>query len=132
MNKQIMVVDDEVQILTLMEVILQRRGYSVLKARSAAAALAMLENVTPDAFILDVMMPGMDGIELCKVIRSRSQTAHTPVLIVSAMNDPVTIKRGYDAGANDYLQKPAPQFDLVTKIRQLVGPDQPALLRKTP
>jgi len=129
MNKQIMVVDDEVQILTLMEVTLQRRGYSVLKARNAAIALALLESVTPDLFVLDVMMPGMDGIELCKAIRSRPQTAQTPVLIVSAMNDPVTIKRGYDAGANDYLQKPAPQFDLITKVRQLC-PDQPVLLRK--
>ena len=131
MTKQIMVVDDEVQILTLMEVTLQRRGYSVQKARSAAIALAMLESVTPDLFVLDVMMPGMDGIELCKAIRARPETVDTPVLIVSALNDPVTIKRGYDAGANDYLQKPAPQFDLITKVRDLVGPDQPALLRKT-
>jgi CheY-like chemotaxis protein len=130
MSKQIMVVDDEVQILTLMDVTLQRRGYSVVKARNALTALAMLDSLTPDLFILDIMMPGMDGIELCRVIRSRPQTAQTPVLIVSALNDPAMIKRGLDAGANDYLQKPAPQFDLVTKVRELVGPEQPALLRK--
>ena len=131
MTKQIMVVDDEVQILTLMEVTLQRRGYSVQKARNAAIALAMLDLMTPDLFILDVMMPGIDGIELCKAIRARPETAETPVLIVSALNDPATIKRGLEAGATDFLQKPAPQFDLITKVRQLVGPDQPALLRKT-
>jgi adenylate cyclase len=131
MNTQIMVVDDEVQILTLMDVTLQRRGYSVMKARSAAAALAMLDSLTPDLFILDVMMPGMDGIELCKAIRARPETAQTPVLMVSALNDAITIRRGLDAGANDYLQKPAPQFDLISKVRELVGPEKIALLRKT-
>jgi DNA-binding response OmpR family regulator len=131
MNKQIMVVDDEVQILTLMEITLQRRGYAVLKARNAAAALMLLDDLTPDLFILDVMMPGMDGIELCKAIRARRETAQTPVLMVSALNDPVTIKRGLEAGANDYLQKPAPHFDLVTKVRELIGTERPELLRKT-
>jgi two-component system cell cycle response regulator len=131
MSKQIMVVDDEVQILTLMEVTLQRRGYTVFKARNAAAALAMLDSLTPDLFILDVMMPGMDGIELCKAIRTRPATAHTPVLMVSALNDPITIKRGVEAGANDYLQKPASHFDLIAKVRELLGSEQSELMHKT-
>lgn len=121
MTKQVMIVDDEVGALTLVGIMLDRGGFDVLKAHDADEALAMLESTTPDLFILDVMMPGIDGIELCGLLRSRSETAETPILILSARGDAEMVVRGMEAGANDYLPKPILHHDLVSKVRGLLG-----------
>jgi two-component system, OmpR family, response regulator MtrA len=121
MKKQILVVDDEIGALTLIGIMLERGGFSVLKAKDAKTALAVLDQNTPDLIILDVMMPGMNGIELCRVIRDRSDTDQVPVLILSARGDAESIMRGIEAGANDYLPKPILHHDLVAKVRIMLG-----------
>ena len=121
MKKHILVVDDEIGALTLIGIMLERGGFTVLKAKDADAALAVLNQNTPDMIILDVMMPGMDGIELCSEIRERNDTAHTPVLILSARGDAESVMRGMEAGANDYLPKPILHHDLVTKVRTMLA-----------
>lgn len=121
MKRHILVVDDEIGALTLIGIMLERGGFEVLKARDAKAALAILDESSPDLIILDVMMPGMDGIELCHLIRSREATRQTPVLILSARGDAQSIIRGMDAGANDYLPKPILHNDLVAKVRAMLG-----------
>ncbi|MBL8165928.1 MAG: response regulator [Anaerolineae bacterium] len=121
MKKHILVVDDEIGALTLIGIMLERGGFGVLKAKDAKSALAILDQNTPDMIILDVMMPGMDGIELCRVIRSRGDTGKTPVLILSARGDAESIMRGIEAGANDYLPKPILHHDLVAKVRVMLG-----------
>ncbi|NPV66940.1 MAG: response regulator [Anaerolineae bacterium] len=118
--KHILVVDDEIGALTLIGIMLERGGFNVIKAKDANAALAELEKTTPDLIILDVMMPGMDGIELCRVIRNRAATRSTPVLILSARGDAESVMRGMDAGANDYLPKPILHHDLVDKVRKML------------
>jgi DNA-binding response OmpR family regulator len=120
MTEKILVVDDEIGALTLIGIMLERGGFDVLKAKSAHAALEVLDSDTPDLIILDVMMPVMDGIELCAVLRERPQTETTPVLILSARNDANSIMRGMEAGANDYLPKPILHHDLVTKVRDMI------------
>lgn len=125
MKRQILVVDDEIGALTLIGIMLERGGFNVLKARDANAALALLDEATPDLIILDVMMPGMDGIELCGVLRQRETTNKTPIIILSARGDADAIIRGIEAGANDYLLKPILHHDLVSKIRSMMG--QPAV-----
>lgn len=121
MKKHILVVDDEIGALTLIGIMLQRGGFGVSKAKDAHAALAVLDQETPDMIILDVMMPGINGIELCRMIREREDTAETPVLILSARNDAESVMQGMDAGANDYLPKPILHHDLVAKIRDALG-----------
>lgn len=121
MKKHILVVDDEIGALTLIGIMLERGGFSVLKAKDAKSALAVLDQNTPDLIILDVMMPGMDGIELCRVIRQRQDTAKTPILILSARGDAESIMRGIEAGSNDYLPKPILHHDLVAKVRLMLG-----------
>ncbi len=121
MKKHILVVDDEIGALTLIGIMLERGGFNVLKAKDADAALAVLDQNTPDMIILDVMMPGMDGIELCSVVRDRTDTADTPVLILSARGDAESVMRGMEAGANDYLPKPILHHDLVTKVRTMLA-----------
>lgn len=122
MKKQILVVDDEIGALTLIGIMLERGGFGVLKAKDAKSALAVLDQNSPDMIILDVMMPGMDGIELCSVIRGRTDAGATPILILSARGDAESIMRGIEAGANDYLPKPILHHDLVAKVRDILEP----------
>lgn len=124
MKKTILVVDDEVGALTLIGIMLERGGFSVLKAKDANDALAVLDQNVPDLIILDVMMPGMDGIELCGVIRDRDETASVPVLILSARNDADSVMRGMEAGADDYLPKPILHHDLVAKVNHMLKQTQ--------
>jgi DNA-binding response OmpR family regulator len=120
MTKQIMVVDDDVELLTLIGIILERGGFSVLRAEGALAALDMLKESTPDLFILDLMLPDVDGFELCRRIRTYPQTAQTPVLILSARNDFESIQGGLEAGANGYLSKPVRRHDLMAQVYSML------------
>lgn len=123
MKPQVMVVDDEIGALTLIGIMLERGGFAVQKAKDARVALAALDEGTPDLIILDVMMPEIDGIELCRLIRQRDATRSTPILILSARGDAESIMRGMEAGANDYLPKPILHHDLVAKVRAILDGD---------
>jgi DNA-binding response OmpR family regulator len=118
--KKILVVDDEIGALTLIGIMLERGGFDVLKAKDADSALGVLDHEVPDMIILDVMMPGTDGIELCKIIRGRNDAGKTPVLILSARGDAESVMRGMDAGADDYLPKPILHHDLVAKVEKML------------
>lgn len=118
--KRILVVDDEIGALTLIGIMLERGGFEVLKAKDADSALSVLGEDTPDMIILDVMMPGTDGIDLCKIIRTRRDTSETPILILSARGDADSVMRGMEAGANDYLPKPILHHDLVAKVNKIL------------
>lgn len=118
--EKILVVDDEIGALTLIGIMLERGGFDVLKAKDAHSALAVLDEEQPDMIILDVMMPEINGIELCKMIRERHDTSRTPVLILSARGDAESVMKGMDAGADDYLPKPILHHDLVAKVRKML------------
>jgi two-component system response regulator MtrA len=121
MSKQIMLVDDEVVMLALLGMTMKRGGFVVIEAENGMMALDLLEKSTPDLIVLDLMMPGMDGVELCSRIRAREQTADTPILMLSALNDAENIKRALAAGANDYLSKLTPHREVLTKVNNLLG-----------
>ena len=127
MSKRIMAVDDESGALTLIEIVFKRHGFIVSTANNALAALDLLESQTPDLFILDVMMPGMDGIELCKHLRSRPELAKIPVIILSARSDAKSVNRGLEAGANAFLSKETLHSDLVTEVHKLLKMESSAL-----
>jgi two-component system phosphate regulon response regulator PhoB len=118
--KRILIVDDEIGARTLIGIMLDRGGFDVVKASDANEALSLLDDNTPDLIILDVMMPGMSGIDLCKLLRERRSTANLPILILSARGDSESVMRGMDAGATDYLPKPILHHDLVAKVRRLL------------
>jgi len=119
--KKILVVDDEIGALTLIGIMLERGGFDVLKAKDANSALTVLDSNAPDMIILDVMMPEIDGIELCGMIRERAEHQHTPILILSARGDADSVMRGMDAGADDYLPKPILHHDLVAKVEKMLN-----------
>lgn len=126
--KQIMVVESDAGTLRLLSLELERKGFAVLKARDANAALDMLESTTPDLFILDMLMPDMTGAEFCKALRANSQTAQTPVLILSAYHDAGSLEESRRAGADGHITKPILPHHLVMKIHALLRPDEPAWL----
>lgn len=125
MSKQILLVDDDRSMLQLMGIAMRRNGYSVVEAESGSKALSLLDTLMPDLIILDVMMPGMSGIELCAYIRSRPETMHTPVIMLSALTDRNSIKRALEAGANDYLPKLTPHHELISRVKNMLTATAP-------
>ncbi len=126
-SASILVVDDDPQILVLFEISLRRHGtYDIVTVDSPAKALTLLNSQTPDLFILDIMMPGTDGYELCRQIRARPQTARTPILMITAWHDSRVVAKALQAGANECLSKLVPHYLLVTKVRELISAEPTA------
>jgi len=110
---KILVVDDDKNIVQLVSIHLTREGYQVLQAFNAAEALDLLEKEVPDLAVLDVMMPGMDGIELTRIL---SQDYKIPVLLLTAKGELEDKARGYLAGSEDYVVKPFEPRELLFRI----------------
>ena len=121
MNQTILLVDDDEGMLQLLEIILKRKGYSVIKALSGEAALRSLSIGVPDLAIVDLMMPGMNGIELSKHIRSTPEYSRLPILILSANLSFDLIQQSIDAGATDYASKPVSPQELVEAVNRLLS-----------
>jgi DNA-binding response OmpR family regulator len=122
--KKIMVVESDAGTLRLLGLELERKGFAVLKARDANAALDMLEATTPDLFILDMLMTDMTGSELCQTLRTNDQTAQTPVLILSAHRDSDGVEESLRAGADGHITKPILPHNLVTQVHTLLSPEE--------
>ncbi|MBE2272160.1 MAG: response regulator [Anaerolinea sp.] len=101
----ILVVDDDRTMQTLISAFLSRHGYEVLTAVDAIETLRVLSSHTPELIILDIMMPGINGVELCRALRTRPDTSRTPIIIMSSLNDPFTRENCLLAGANTFLNK---------------------------
>jgi DNA-binding response OmpR family regulator len=121
MNEKIMVVDDEPGMLALLEIVLRRKGYTVLTAGGAYQALDLLAKEKPDLFILDIIMPGITGLELCRQLRNRPDTAQIPVLMLSGWPDAEAAQRGFAAGADDYLPKATSHVQIVKRVQALLS-----------
>jgi pilus assembly protein CpaE len=120
MAQRILVVDDDPDTLTLIGLTLHRRGFEVLKAQSGAQALNMLTHDVPDLIILDVMMPQMDGFEVCRQLKARPALAHLPVVMLTAKAQTASQLEGFRAGAVDYITKPVHPQDLVNRIQAVL------------
>ena len=129
MSKLIMVVDDDSAILILADVILRRQRFDVIKAQNAFRALSLLGSLIPDLFVVDMMMPGMDGLEFCRHVRSRPETCSIPVILVSAQTDNMVARKALDAGANAWLPKTSLHYELINRVRKLL--DAPSAVSGT-
>ncbi|MEM7384616.1 MAG: response regulator [Verrucomicrobiota bacterium] len=116
----VLVVDDEDSNLHLMEVILSTYGYDVNLAKTGQAALDVVPEIRPDVILLDVMMPGMDGMEVCRRLKEDPDTRHIPIIIVSALTDRTNHIRGIDAGANDFITKPVDGRNVSLRVRNAI------------
>jgi DNA-binding response OmpR family regulator len=116
MTIKLLVIDDDAAVTDLLTLLLKSQGFEVFATNNSAEGLGMIREVQPDLVILDLMMPEMDGWEVCRSVRQFSQV---PIIILSALNDPSMIASVLDAGADDYLTKPTPSRVLVAHINRL-------------
>ncbi|PHZ83648.1 PleD family two-component system response regulator [Paremcibacter congregatus] len=120
MTARVLVVDDVIQNVKLLEAKLTSEYFDVLTAMNGEDALAIIEQENPDIVLLDVMMPGMDGFEVCRRIRANVKSAHIPVIMVTALDQPKDRVAGLEAGADDFLTKPVLDLPLFARVRSLV------------
>jgi two-component system alkaline phosphatase synthesis response regulator PhoP len=118
---RILVVDDEIYIVHILDFSLGMEGYEVLTALDGEQALERLKSDKPDLIVLDIMMPKVDGYEVCRTIKTNPETQHIPVILLSAKGRNVDQKMGFDVGADDYITKPFSPRKLVERINALLG-----------
>jgi DNA-binding response OmpR family regulator len=116
-TKNVLIVDDEPHIVNLVKLSLNAGRYSVTGAYSAREALSMLDTQTPDVILVDLMMPGINGYELCNALRAHSKTKETPIIILSAKGQISDKIHAIDVGADDYITKPFDPMELERRIR---------------
>ncbi len=120
-NKRVLIVEDDLHIAELLRLHLRDEGYAVEHAADGHTGLRELERGSWDALVLDLMLPGIDGLEICR--RARAMTRYTPIIIISARSSEVHRILGLELGADDYLAKPFSVLELVARVK--------ALLRRT-
>ncbi|NOH14719.1 MAG: response regulator [Chloroflexi bacterium] len=113
MDRSVLLVDDDLETLELVGTMLERSGYRILAARSGLKALQMARLEHPDLILLDIMMPGMDGYEVLEILKADQTTNDIPVVIFSARGQVDDQLKGMEAGAVDYIPKPAQTGELV-------------------
>ncbi|HEV8257253.1 MAG TPA: response regulator [Casimicrobiaceae bacterium] len=121
MSKKILIADDEPNIVTALEFLLQRNGYEVHIARNGEEALKLVEDCNPDLVLLDVMMPVKSGYDVCTRIRERADWRHIKIIMLSAKGRDAEINKGLSIGADHYITKPFSTQELVAKINGLLG-----------
>ena len=124
----ILVVDDDVDVSTTIKKSLNRAGYQVTCAATSPEALQILTSQRPDLVLLDIAMPGIDGIELCQQLRANPVTARLPILFLTVSGDMQSKTAAFNAGADDYLVKPFDLQELNLRIKALLLREVPGVL----
>jgi len=119
-NERILVVEDEDDILELIVYNLEREGYQVIAVQSGEEGLLKAHEHKPDLILLDIMLPSMSGLDVCKNLKSDSSTSHIPVVIVSARGEEADIVAGLEVGADDYVTKPFSPRILIARTRAVL------------
>jgi DNA-binding response OmpR family regulator len=117
---KILLADDEPNILMSLDFLMRKEGYHVFIARNGKEALEIAFKNLPDAIVLDIMMPELDGYEVCKQIRQSEDLANVKIVFLSAKSKETDFEKGYQMGADLYLTKPFSTKNLVTKIKELL------------
>jgi CheY-like chemotaxis protein len=119
MTGRVLVVDDVLANVKLLQARLSAEYFEVLTARSGEEALEVLQRECVDVVLLDVMMPGMDGFEVCRRIKTATRTKHVPVVMVTALDQTCDRVQGLEAGADDFIAKPVDDIALITRVKNL-------------
>jgi len=121
MSKKILIVEDDPSFSRAINTIIQKEGYDVITATNGMTGLRMAQGEKPDLLILDVMLPGVDGFEICNRLRRDPPTATLPIIMLSAKGQDADKTMGLKVGANEYLTKPVDRALLLEKITSLLG-----------
>ncbi len=114
MSSRILVVDDDVALAEMIGIVLEAEGFAVSECADGAKAVEVFHQVAPDLVLLDLMLPGMDGIEICRLIR---RVSDVPIVMLTARSDTTDVVAGLEAGADDYVPKPFKPKELVARVR---------------
>lgn len=118
---KILIADDELRLRKVVSLHLKKNGYEVHEANNGQQAVDMAEDVNPDIFILDIMMPELDGLSACKQLRKKAIFSETPIILLTAKASADDIKEGEDAGATEYITKPFSPKLLIETIERILS-----------
>lgn len=121
MSKRILIVDDEPDLQLIVQTVLKAKGYQTIQAVDGFQAVEKAQQENPDLIILDVMMPEMNGYQVCRLLKGQSETMQIPIIMLTAKVQPADRFWGLETGADLYLTKPFEHVELVTKIQELIG-----------
>jgi two-component system phosphate regulon response regulator PhoB len=131
-RKIILIVEDEEDILELERFNLEREGFAVETAGNGEEAVRMIPRKHPDLVLLDLMLPGLDGLEVCRAIKKDPKTANIPIIMVTAKGEEADVVSGLELGADDYVTKPFSMKVLVARVRSLLRRGRPETDRNAP
>jgi len=117
---RILIIDDDIQTTILLESIVTLNGHQSTSVMNSMNAVEVANSMIPDLILLDIMMPGVNGIQLCKIFQSTPTLRHIPIVIVSALDDIGSKKDAFNAGAKDFVTKPVRPKELAQKINALI------------
>ena len=121
LSHKILVVDDDPYILMSLEFLMKKNGFDVLVARNGTEALDIVKTFIPDVVILDIMMPDVNGYEICQFIKSQKKLQHSHVVFLSAKSSEADKQKGYSLGASLYIAKPFSTRLIVSQIKDLLS-----------
>ena len=119
-KEKILIVEDDKDIRELIRYNLEREGYSTLLAENGERALTLVKNELPRLVILDLMLPDVDGLDVCKIIRHGDQTKHIPIIILTAKSEDSDVIVGLQLGADDYVTKPFSPNELAARVKTVL------------
>ena len=114
---RVLIVDDNKSNLQIIAQVLHKAGYQVIMTRDGPHAIEVAKENPPDIILLDIMMPGMDGFEACRILRTMEQTSLIPIIFLSAKDEDTNIETGFEVGGTDYITKPFHERILIARIR---------------
>ncbi len=124
MSGKILVVDDEMHIRELVKFNLEKAGYKVLEAGNGLDAVAIVKGDRPDLVVLDLMLPGIDGLDVCRTLKSQRETSGIPIIMLTAKSDEIDKVIGLELGADDYLTKPFSPREMVARVKAVLRRSQ--------
>ena len=131
METKVLLVEDEVAIVTMLRYNLEREAFKVYSTGDGDEAVGLVKAHKPDVIVLDWMLPGMSGVDICAELRRQEETKTVPIIMLSARGEESDRIRGLDAGADDYMVKPFSPSELIARIRAVLRRLRPALSEKT-
>lgn len=120
MPKQILIVDDEPSIIVALQFLMEQNGYKTLVAFSGEEAMEAVARHHPDLILLDIMLPVVDGFEVCQRVRENPAWKDIRIVMVTALGSDVNVAKGLDLGADAYITKPFSNAELVAKVKELI------------
>ena|SRR5438552_6770992 len=120
-TKKILCVDDSNLILLMERLVLGREGFELMTASNGEQALTRAMADRPDLILLDVVMPSISGVEVCRRLRASKETAAIPIIMVTTRAEPEMVERAFESGCNDFVSKPIDPIELLAKVRNYLG-----------